>query len=160
MYEMDEGDLGRPSKILIVEAETGTSRPNSLRMRLLMMICDRKVTPNVEVIDFALYWFSTSGLNFRCWIVNGGLLLIQVADNSTGTNYTEHGVRLNVLLKKYRAIVSDVGNRSGATRKSIKGAFYALKASGISPISHNTNPEYYLTSVKRNKKRKHLQIFW
>lgn len=59
---------------------------------------------------------------------------------------------MNVLLTKYMTIISDVGNRSEATRKSIKGAFYSLKTSGISPISYNTNPEYCLYVSKAESK--------
>ena len=54
-------------------------------------------------------------------------------------------------------IISDIGNLSGATRKSIKGASYTLKTSGISPISQNKNPEYCLMSVKRKQKQKLLE---
>jgi hypothetical protein len=57
---------------------------------LMLMICGRKATRSVEFVDFALYWFSTYGLDFRYWIVNGGLLLIQVADNFRQTQITQN----------------------------------------------------------------------
>jgi hypothetical protein len=58
-------------------------------MMLLMMICDRKVTQSVEFVDFALFCFTASGLDFRYWIVNGGLLLVHVAENYRQTQITQ-----------------------------------------------------------------------
>ena len=59
-------------------------------MILILMICGRKVTRSVDFVDFALYWFSNSGLDFRYWIVDGGLLLIQVSDNFRQTQITQN----------------------------------------------------------------------